>query len=208
MQAQNCRAFIVKVLEPSPIKLFLQIPDIPFEKAFSRLFEAEDLGADHLFRGKRAVKSMSLKSMPEYLLVQIQRYYIDTATWSHKKRECTCKVPEEIDIEKYRAPKREENGVRPGETPMPEDASNSKGPDVDMELVAQLASMGFSENGCKRACIATKNAGVEVASEWIFAHMEDPDFNLPPETGDGSGGGISSGFYDKLLNARYVSCKT
>ena len=24
------------------------------------------------------------------------------------------------------------------------------------------------------------NAGVEEASEWVFAHMEDPDFNDPP----------------------------
>ena len=30
-------------------------------------------------------------------------------------------------------------------------------------LVAQLVSMGFSENGCRRAAIATNNAGPDQA---------------------------------------------
>jgi ubiquitin carboxyl-terminal hydrolase 5/13 len=39
--------------------------------------------------------------------------------------------------------------------------------------------MGFSENGSRRAAGATRNAGAEPAMEWVFAHMEDPDFNDP-----------------------------
>ena len=27
--------------------------------------------------------------------------------------------------------------------------------------------------------LATSNAGPEAAAEWVFAHMEDPDFNDP-----------------------------
>ncbi|KAH8056706.1 DNA ligase [Aureococcus anophagefferens] len=58
-------------------------------------------------------------------------------------------------------------------------------------ILAQLLSMGFDENGCKRACVATKNAGAEAATEprapsrpataarsaadWIFSHMDDLD---------------------------------
>jgi uncharacterized UBP type Zn finger protein len=66
-----------------------------------------------------------------------------------------------------------------------------------MALVEQLMSMGFSENGCKRAALATSNADAETAMGWIFEHMEDPDFNNPPEdpatsgatSGAASGGG-------------------
>eukprot|EP00976_Prorocentrum_cordatum_P064603 1177557-Prorocentrum_minimum.AAC.6 len=43
-------------------------------------------------------------------------------------------------------------------------------------------AMGFSENGSKRAALATGNSSAEASMEWVFAHMEDPDFNdpLPP----------------------------
>lgn len=69
----------------------------------------------------------------------------------------------------------------------------------DETLVAQLVSMGFSEQGCKRAAIATSNAGVEAAMEWVFAHMGDPDFNDPlPEpaaaaAAAGAGAGAAAG---------------
>ena len=112
--------------------------------------------------------------------------------------------------------------------------------------MAQLMSMGFGENGCKRAAVATQvpaeaptvdansvhqcgwnydtgcawsmllpanrqlvhpavqNAGVETSMEWVFAHMEDADFNDPlpdPEaaaaatagSGHGAGGGAGGG---------------
>jgi hypothetical protein len=49
----------------------------------------------------------------------------------------------------------------------------------DDAVVASLMSMGFSENGSKRAAVATSNASSEVAMEWVFAHMEDSDFNDP-----------------------------
>ena len=42
--------------------------------------------------------------------------------------------------------------------------------------------MGFSENACRRAAIAVNNAGADQAMAWVFEHMEDPDFNDPPES--------------------------
>lgn len=40
--------------------------------------------------------------------------------------------------------------------------------------MAQLSGMGFPENRCKRALIATGHHGAEVAMNWLFEHMEDP----------------------------------
>eukprot|EP00392_Amoebophrya_sp_AT5.2_P008980 g9008.t1 len=176
-----------------------QVPEIPFERALSRIFEPEDMGPEHLFRNRRAKRSLNLVTMPKYLLVQIQRYYVDSATWTQKKRECTCPVPETLDLEKYRAPPKDEAGsgkCRPGETLMPDDGgkgAKQEALEADMELVTALQQMGFSENGCKRACLAVKNRGVEEASEWIFAHMEDPDFNDPPVPPEPDAGGGDAG---------------
>jgi ankyrin repeat protein len=52
-------------------------------------------------------------------------------------------------------------------------------PKIDMAVVEQLISMGFSENVCKRATLAANGAGVEAAIEWIEEHMDDADVNNP-----------------------------
>jgi ubiquitin carboxyl-terminal hydrolase 5/13 len=49
----------------------------------------------------------------------------------------------------------------------------------DDEVVATLVSMGFPEGACKRAAVATANAGAEAAMEWIIMRTEDPDFADP-----------------------------
>lgn len=54
----------------------------------------------------------------------------------------------------------------------------------DPGIVAQLASMGFSENGAKRAALATKNSGVNDAMDWCVKHMEDANFNDPLDEDD------------------------
>lgn len=67
----------------------------------------------------------------------------------------------------------------------------AEGTAADDAVVAQLMSMGFNENGCKRAALATSN-NVEAAMEWIFAHMEDADFNDPVLEGGRAGEGAST----------------
>jgi hypothetical protein len=60
---------------------------------------------------------------------------------------------------------------------------------LDDSIVAQCVAMGFSENGCKRAALATNNTSAEAAMEWIFSHMQDSNFNDPMEqSGTVSGG--------------------
>eukprot|EP01035_Chromulina_nebulosa_P019934 gene19934-25897_t len=52
------------------------------------------------------------------------------------------------------------------------------------DLVNQLSLMGFHENGCRKALIATNNSDIESAMNWIFEHIDDPDFNDPPKSID------------------------
>ena len=46
--------------------------------------------------------------------------------------------------------------------------------EIDPAVVAQLASMGFAYEGCKKAVYHTKNSGVEQAMNWVMEHMGDP----------------------------------
>merc|ERR1711972_30227 len=48
--------------------------------------------------------------------------------------------------------------------------------------VAELLSMGLTENAAKRACLSVQNSGVEAAITWHFEHQDDP------EPGGGGGG--------------------
>ena len=96
-------------------------------------------------------------------------------------------VPESLDLTAYRA-----TSLQPGEVQMLEDApvstTSTTAPVAQVEgskftpdetIVAQLLSMGFSENGSRRAVIATHNSDPETAMAWVFEHMDDANFNEP-----------------------------
>ena len=48
--------------------------------------------------------------------------------------------------------------------------------------MAQLEGMGFPTIRCQKALLATGNNNAEVAMEWLFEHMEDPDIDDPIPT--------------------------
>ena len=158
-----------------------------------------------------ATRRQRLASFPPFLAVQLKRYYV-AADWTPRKLEVLVDVPETLDLAALRG-----SGPQPGEALQPEEkeekevaaaaaaattaagatatataateAAAAAAPEPDPELVASLVAMGFSENGSKRAVLATASGnagagggGVEGAMEWVLAHMEDPDFNdpLPP----------------------------
>jgi ubiquitin carboxyl-terminal hydrolase 5/13 len=114
-------------------------------------------------------------------MVKLGRYYVGP-NWVQVKVDARVPMPDTLNLETYRG-----RGIQDGEMPMPDEVSSSGTPagsasgaiEPDMEIVAQLISMGFSENGCKRATIATQNSGAEAAMNWVFEHMEDSNFNEP-----------------------------
>ena len=145
-----------------------------------------------------ASKTARFKTFPPFLMVYLQRYYIDSS-WTPKKIEARVAVPDILDLEHLRA-----KGLQPGEKELgdepaaagagAEPAAAEPQPEANAAIVEQLVAMGFSENGAKRAALATGNADVQVAMEWVMNHMGDPDFNDPPPAGPaepaaGAGGG-------------------
>lgn len=156
------------------------LPEVPFDACVRSWAAAETV--DNFLspatgeRG-RAIRNGRFATFPRYLVVQMKRYVL-AEDWSPRKLDVSVSVPDKLDLTAYRG-----SGIQDGEEELPEGgAAASSAPSVepDEALVAQLASMGFSVNGCKRACIAVQNAGAEAAMAWILEHMEDADFNDPP----------------------------
>jgi len=149
---------------------------VPFEDCLDTYFGAElvDMG-----RGVTASKTTKLLGFPRYLMVKLGRYTIDSS-WRQVKIDARVPMPESLDINHLKA-----TGIQAGEEIIEENAtvvSSAGAVTPDAMLVSQLVSMGFSENACRRAAIAVNNAGADQAMAWVFEHMEDPDFNDPPES--------------------------
>jgi len=176
-------------------------PVVPFEACLGA-FSAEEVIADAFSpaAGRKVDMRQRVRfaAFPRYLLVQLRRYYV-AEDWTPKKLDALVRMPEQLSLEHLRG-----TGLQPGEQEQPPDPEGASGAaaaaaavvEPDATIVSALVAMGFSENGSKRAAVATNNAGTEVSMEWVFAHMEDPDFNDPlpppgaapaPGTGPGAG---------------------
>lgn len=166
-------------------------PRVPFEACLAH-FGATETVADFSFAalGRRgaALRRVRFTAFPRYLAVSVARFSVG-ADWLPRKLDVSVEAPVTLSLEHLRA-----SGLQPGEAEMPPDppAGNNTAAGTapaalaapaqvtpDEALVAQLVAMGFSENGSRRAAVATGNASAEVSMEWVFAHMGDADFNDP-----------------------------
>eukprot|EP01138_Halocafeteria_seosinensis_P011631 gb/GECG01011881.1/.p1 GENE.gb/GECG01011881.1/~~gb/GECG01011881.1/.p1 ORF type:complete len:888 (+),score=147.22 gb/GECG01011881.1/:1-2664(+) len=165
--------------EPSEGTEVENIKQVPFQRLLDN-WKEEELVDDFLSpatnqRG-RAGRKTGIKTFPRYLWIGIGRYVIGE-NWQPTKINVRIKAPEQLDLTNLKGA-----GKQPGEEELedqPENAGNQ--PQPDPQIVQQLVSMGFPENGCKRAAVATNNASAEQAAEWVMQHMEDPDFDTPLE---------------------------
>lgn len=166
--------------EPEPPK-----PIIQLERCLKRLAAQED-GLP--FRGTTVSKTTRLATMPRYLLLSMQRYYLGE-NWVASKLDCQVPMPLTLSLEHLRG-----KGLQPGETAFPDDEASAvasggaaKPFEPDELIVAQLLSMGLTNNAAARACKAVQNAGAEMAASWFFEHAEDADINDPLPSGGGGG---------------------
>jgi len=156
-------------------------PVIQLKTCLDRFATAEK---DIAFRGGVVEKTQRIATMPRYLLVQLQRYYIDEK-WTPQKLDCLVPMPETLNLEHLRG-----KGKQEGENDIPEEnaaavAATSVGLQANDALVAEILSLGLglTENAAKRSCAKTQNASTEAAIAWYFEHAEDPDINDPVEGG-------------------------
>ncbi|KAL3152058.1 hypothetical protein ABBQ32_001169 [Trebouxia sp. C0010 RCD-2024] len=173
------------------------LPKVPFSACLGK-WAGEEVMGDYYSAAvglkTQARRFSRIANFPPYLMLQMNRYYV-TEQWVAKKLEVLVDVPEQLDLEWLRG-----RGPQPNEQLQPEEQpSSSQAPGLDTlaaaaagsvreqqgslqpdpEIVNQLVGMGFSENGSKRAAVATQNMGAEGAMEWVLTHMEDANFNEP-----------------------------
>jgi ubiquitin carboxyl-terminal hydrolase 5/13 len=100
----------------------------------------------------------------------MKRYFVDS-DWTAKKLECTVVAPDSLNLEHLRS-----QGLQAGEEEMVDEPAGAAAgaaadagatadagadpvgpPQPDDTIVVALVSMGFSENGSKRAALAVNN---------------------------------------------------
>lgn len=167
------------------------LPKVPFTACLAK-WAGEEVMPDYFSAAAghktQATRFSRIANFPPYLMLQMNRYYV-TEQWVAKKLEVLVEVPEHIDLGWLRGsgPQADEQ-LQPEESAAPQQpaglctaaaAEQQASVQPDPEIVNQLVGMGFSENGSKRAAVATQNMGAEGAMEWVLSHMEDANFNEP-----------------------------
>jgi ubiquitin carboxyl-terminal hydrolase 5/13 len=80
-----------------------------------------------------------------------------------------------IAFDQYLVPR----GLQPGENPLSEEAGGTSLPPLNEAASAQLQEMGFPAVRVEKALRVTGNDNAEVAMQWLFEHMDDPDIDIP-----------------------------
>uniref|UniRef100_A0A0G4HCV6 Ubiquitin carboxyl-terminal hydrolase n=1 Tax=Chromera velia CCMP2878 TaxID=1169474 RepID=A0A0G4HCV6_9ALVE len=173
------------------------LPRVPVQACLDLLAQAEPVA----FRGRQCMKTTRFATFPSYLVIQMKRFYT-APDWTAKKMEVEVPMPEDLDLSALKA-----EGMLAGEQEMPEEpdggapaqqntASGGGGGgehQFDEMLLVTLVSMGFSENACKRACLAVPSPNADSCLNWLFEHSGDPDINDPPPPGSGGGAQAQAG---------------
>ena len=134
-------------------------------------------------------KRSLFKTFPSVLAVNARRFEI--VNWVPTKQDVPVIVNDEaIPFDDYKS-----HGLQDNEEVLPDDADAaglSKWTPNEAAL-SMLEAMGFPRVRCEKALHATGNEDAEAASNWLFAHMEDPDIDDPVDFNAGSGGGSGGG---------------
>lgn len=129
-------------------------------------------------------KRTLFKTFPEILVVNARRF--ELVNWVPTKLDVPVVVEDEpLDLSLYRS-----SGPQDAEELLPEDDTTQSPPafQPNEAAFAQLEGMGFPRVRCEKALHATGNNDAESAMNWLFAHMEDADIDLPLNLDQGADG--------------------
>ncbi|KAK3115156.1 ubiquitin C-terminal hydrolase Ubp14 [Teratosphaeriaceae sp. CCFEE 6253] len=144
-------------------------------------------------------KQSLFKTFPSILAVNARRFEI--VNWVPTKQDVPVIVDDaKFDMEAYRSV-----GKQEGEEELPDDDAGSAGQSsggggggfVPNEAALEmLTAMGFPRVRCEKALHATGNSDAEVATAWLFEHMEDADIDEPMQAPSGGAAGAGSAAVD------------
>lgn len=128
-------------------------------------------------------KQSLFQTFPDVLAVNARKMAV--VNWVPVKVDVPVIVPDEpFLLDDYLS-----KGLQPDEELLPDEPEGQATAFMpDDVALAQLEGMGFPRNRCEKALHATGNSDANVAMEWLFAHMEDPDIDAPLDLGGGAGG--------------------
>ncbi|KAF2478113.1 uncharacterized protein BDR25DRAFT_207690 [Lindgomyces ingoldianus] len=129
-------------------------------------------------------KKTLFKTFPAVLAVNARRF--ELVNWVPTKQD----VPVIVGDGPFSFDAYISKGLQAGEELLPENSDSSKWAPNEAAL-SMLEAMGFPRVRCEKALYATGNADPDAASNWLFAHMEDPGIDTPmdfnAESGPGAG---------------------
>ncbi|GME41248.1 Ubiquitin carboxyl-terminal hydrolase 14 protein [Neofusicoccum parvum] len=137
-------------------------------------------------------KQSLFKTFPAVLAVNARRF--ELVNWVPTKLDVPVVVGDDaVSFDAYKSP-----GLQEGEELLPEDADVSASDKFvpNEAALGMLEAMGFPRVRCEKALHATGNSDPEAASNWLFAHMEDPDIDTPVDLSGSSSGGAGAGAID------------
>ncbi|KAF5093826.1 hypothetical protein D0Z03_002277 [Geotrichum reessii] len=123
-----------------------------------------------------AIKKVGFHTFPDVLVINARRFQI--INWVPTKLDIPVNVSDEIfSLDKYLS-------IRPDiEEVVSDDEDEAEGSNQfvpNESALAGLEAMGFPRSRCEKALYHTGNSpDAEVAMNWLFAHMEDPDIDEP-----------------------------
>jgi len=141
-------------------------------------------------------KRSLFKTFPAVLAINARRF--ELVNWVPTKQD----VPVIVDDEAFSFDAYKSSGLADGEELLPEDAGTGASASSGNEwkphgaALSMLEAMGFPTVRCEKALHATGNEDAEAASNWLFAHMEDPDIDEPVAFHPGPQGSASSSVLD------------
>lgn len=121
----------------------------------------------------KVLKSTLIRSFPKYLITAVQRIQLEN--WIPIKTDVQLSVPESFNISDFQP----EELLEDGEVETLEAEDEQESFEANAEALAQLLQMGFPANRCNKALYATGNHSAELATNWLFEHMEDPTVDEP-----------------------------
>jgi ubiquitin carboxyl-terminal hydrolase 5/13 len=120
-------------------------------------------------------KRSLFKTFPEVLAVNARRFVL--VNWVPTKVD----VPVVVDDEPFVLDDYKSFGLQPSEELLPGESVSTNKPSftADPTALQTLMQMGFPQNRCEKALLATGNSDANAAMDWLFGHLEDPDIDAP-----------------------------
>ncbi|PNY27978.1 Ubiquitin carboxyl-terminal hydrolase 14 [Tolypocladium capitatum] len=139
--------------------------------------------------GNKGFNKRSLfKTFPDVLAINAGKMTV--VNWVPIKVDVPVIVPDEpFLLDSYLS-----KGLQPSEEVLPDEPEAGAPAFVpDAAAAAQLEAMGFPRVRCEKALHATGNSDANAAMEWLFAHLEDADIDVPLDVGGPAGAGGGGG---------------